>query len=120
MITHQRDKYAWDFVFLGANQDAIATGATFGFSAASSLSYNGNVGSTMKTFQMVNASVGASRSGGISGQSVFSAESRAYAGDDSINYSESLDNLQSTDSEALKTVVTGGTTPPTPDPTSGT
>jgi len=114
MITHQREKYAWDFVFLGANQDAIASGAALGIAGASSLSYNGNVGSTLKTFQVVNASVGASRSMGASGQSVFSLESRAYASDDSINYSAALDNLQSTDDEALKAVVTGSTAPVPP------
>jgi hypothetical protein len=27
MIRHQTDKYAWEFLFLGANQDAIATAA---------------------------------------------------------------------------------------------
>jgi uncharacterized protein YegL len=112
MIAHQRTKYAWDFVFLGANQDAIASGAMLGIAATSSLSYNSNKGSTMKTFQMVNASVGASRRSGAGGQSVFSASSRAYAADDSINYSEALDNLQSTDDAALNVAVTTGTTPP--------
>lgn len=38
-ITHQRDVYGWDFVFLAANQDAIATGATMGFTAESSATY---------------------------------------------------------------------------------
>lgn len=39
MITHQREVYGWDFVFLGANQDAIAAGAAIGVPAHSSLSY---------------------------------------------------------------------------------
>jgi Mg-chelatase subunit ChlD len=26
MVKHQREKYQWDFVFLGANQDAVLTG----------------------------------------------------------------------------------------------
>jgi hypothetical protein len=30
MITHQRNVYAWDFLFLAANQDAIATAAHMG------------------------------------------------------------------------------------------
>ena len=30
MITHQRDKYGWEFLFLAANQDAIATAAQMG------------------------------------------------------------------------------------------
>ena len=27
MINHQRDKYAWNFIFIGANQDVIMAGA---------------------------------------------------------------------------------------------
>ncbi len=30
MITHQREKYNWQFLFLAANQDAIATAAHMG------------------------------------------------------------------------------------------
>jgi uncharacterized protein YegL len=30
MITHQRKKYSWDFIFLAANQDAIATAGEMG------------------------------------------------------------------------------------------
>ncbi len=39
MISHQRDKYKWEFVFLGANQDAIATGASIGIATAGSMTY---------------------------------------------------------------------------------
>ena len=39
MITHQRDVYAWEIVFIGANQDAVATGASYGIPAANALSY---------------------------------------------------------------------------------
>jgi len=39
MITEQRDIYKWDFVYLGANQDAIATAAMMGIDAASSITY---------------------------------------------------------------------------------
>ena len=40
-ITHQRDVYGWEFVFLAANQDAIATGASMGFAAGSSATFAG-------------------------------------------------------------------------------
>jgi hypothetical protein len=42
MITHQKEKYLWEFIFIGANQDAIATGATLGINAKSSMSYTAN------------------------------------------------------------------------------
>jgi uncharacterized protein YegL len=32
-ITHQTEKYSWEFLFLGANQDAIATAAQLGIHA---------------------------------------------------------------------------------------
>jgi len=44
MITEQREKYNWLFVFLGANQDAIATGAAMGMSANTSATYRGGAG----------------------------------------------------------------------------
>ena len=40
MITHQREKYAWEIVFIGANQDAVVTGASYGLPAASALNYD--------------------------------------------------------------------------------
>ena len=40
MITHQRDKYQWEVVFIGANQDAVVTGASYGLPAASALDYD--------------------------------------------------------------------------------
>ena len=39
LINRQTETYAWDFVFLGANQDAVLTGAELGFDAASSMTY---------------------------------------------------------------------------------
>lgn len=50
MIALQRDTYGWDFVFLGANQDAIASAAALGIGGASSLSYNSNSKSTKAAF----------------------------------------------------------------------
>lgn len=39
MITHQREAYAWEVVFIGTNQDAVATGASYGIPASNALSY---------------------------------------------------------------------------------
>ena len=39
MITHQRDKYQWEIVFIGANQDAVLTGASYGLPASNALDY---------------------------------------------------------------------------------
>ncbi len=40
MVTHQRETYGWDFVFLGANQDAVLTGTSLGFAADSSIDFD--------------------------------------------------------------------------------
>ena len=39
MICEQRDKYSWQFIFLGANQDAIATAAKMGMGAGQSMTF---------------------------------------------------------------------------------
>ena len=39
LICQQRTEYAWQFVFLGANQDAIATAAQMGIGAAQSMTF---------------------------------------------------------------------------------
>lgn len=51
MISHQTEKYAWDFIFLGANQDAIQTGSSLGVQASRSLSYTSSVIGTSNTFR---------------------------------------------------------------------
>lgn len=40
MISHQQDVYNWQFVFIGANQDAIATGAGIGIRAMNTMSFD--------------------------------------------------------------------------------
>lgn len=50
MISHQRDKYQWEFVFLGANQDAIATGSRLGVATANSMTYAHNSAGTQAAF----------------------------------------------------------------------
>lgn len=42
MIKHQQDKYNWEFIFLGANQDAIATASGLGIGSKSALTYTMN------------------------------------------------------------------------------
>jgi len=41
MIAHQREKYSWEFVFLAANQDAIATAARMSIDAADAIGFAG-------------------------------------------------------------------------------
>ena len=62
MITLQRGTYKWEFVFLGANQDAIATAAKMGVSAANSMTYAANSQGTSKAFAATSANLTSLRS----------------------------------------------------------
>lgn len=42
MVGHQREKYAWQFVFLGADQDAMTTAAGLGFDPALAMNFRGD------------------------------------------------------------------------------
>lgn len=50
MVTHQESKYNWRFKYLGANQDAVLTGSSYGFSKASSLTYSPTKGGIIGAF----------------------------------------------------------------------
>ena len=39
MVEHEKEKYGWEFLFLGANIDAIATAGRFGISADRAINY---------------------------------------------------------------------------------
>lgn len=81
MIKHQREKYAWEFVFLAAGQDAIVSGGTMGFLPTQALSYNSNPLSTAKAFHSVSRSIGSYRVG-TSANAVYSAQDQADTLDD--------------------------------------
>ncbi|MBC8144387.1 MAG: VWA domain-containing protein [bacterium] len=62
MIAHQRDVYSWEFVFLAANQDAIATGGRMGISSDQSLTYAASKIGTNAAFDSISASTKRRRS----------------------------------------------------------
>ncbi len=76
MIREQRDRYNWDFVFLGANQDAIATAAAMSIPLPSAMSYSTRKAGVVATMAAVSHYVGASRRGKAA---AFSAEDRKAA-----------------------------------------
>ncbi len=61
MITHQREVYSWQVVFIGANQDAIATGASIGIPAANSLNYAHTGEGTQAAIRAMSASAASYR-----------------------------------------------------------
>jgi hypothetical protein len=44
LVLLQKNQYNWDFVFLGANQDAVMTGEGLGFDRGSSMSFDPSAG----------------------------------------------------------------------------
>lgn len=56
-ITHQTDKYKWEFVYLGANQDAIKQGHNYGIGMNNSMSYGTNKKGLGATYDVLTRSV---------------------------------------------------------------
>ena len=56
MIREQREKYSWQFIFLGANQDAIATAARMGIASGQAMTFRSSEAGTkgaMEAFDSV-------------------------------------------------------------------
>lgn len=63
MIEHAQAN-GWKFVFLAANQDAFAAGASYGISAAHTATFQANSVGTQQAYGTMSASVRSMRSGG--------------------------------------------------------
>src|SRR6516164_8215011 len=63
MIKHQREVYSWEFIFLGAKQDAIATGAKMGIPIANAVTFSEAPGGTARAFDAVSSVATAYRAG---------------------------------------------------------
>ena len=61
MIERQKEKYGWEFLFLGANIDAVSTAAGFGISADRAVTYKADSKGTRMNFQAVSQVVGCVR-----------------------------------------------------------
>jgi hypothetical protein len=76
LVKHQTDVYKWDFIFLGANQDAVHTATTMAIPASQSLTYRQSKQGTSNVFAAAANYVRSSRSGG---QALFSQADRKAA-----------------------------------------
>lgn len=82
-IQHQTDKYQWDFLFLGAGPDAIATAAKINIAAANSSSYAADAAGQQAASKGASRKVLASRAAKFGGASV----------EESMDYSRSLEDI---------------------------
>lgn len=63
LIEAQKEKYGWEFLFLGANIDAIETANTIGISAERAVNYKSDSIGTKKNYDTLNKAVEEVRSG---------------------------------------------------------
>lgn len=61
LITQQQDVYGWEFLFLGANQDALETGASFGLRKGASVTYTANAAGTRDASSFIAATITSAR-----------------------------------------------------------
>jgi len=53
MVEHQKEKYNWEFIFLGANIDAVATAADFGINANRTANFHADAKGIDLSYQAV-------------------------------------------------------------------
>ena len=61
MIQRQKEKYGWEFLFLGANIDAVQTAGRFGIGADRAVNYHADSQGTQLNYQVLSAAIGAVR-----------------------------------------------------------
>ena len=61
MIEHQKSKYSWEFIFLGANIDAIAAAERFGISKDRAANYNADSEGTLLNYEVISETVSCMR-----------------------------------------------------------
>lgn len=77
LITQQRDQYSWNFIFLGANIDAVDVGGRIGVPMATAMTYSADDdGAVHRAYQMVGRQMANRRSGSQTG---FTDEDRRQA-----------------------------------------
>ncbi len=57
MVKHEREKYGWEFLFLGANMDAIAAAKSFGIREDRAVRYKGDGVGTALNYKVVGEAV---------------------------------------------------------------
>ena len=61
MIERQKEKYGWEFLFIGANIDAVETAARFGINRNRAVNYNADSKGTQVLYETLSAPISAMR-----------------------------------------------------------
>ena len=65
MIERQTDRYGWEFIFLGANMDAVQTAGSFGIRPERAVNFHSDSEGTRLNYQAVGEAIASVRSSGI-------------------------------------------------------
>lgn len=81
MIRFREDEEKWEFVFLGANMDAVSAGTSYGVKAGSSMTWESSSKGVINTFQTMSAKMSSYRVGAFDPNTTdyFDANDRASA-----------------------------------------
>lgn len=77
MISEQKEKYSWEFIFIGANQDAVLSAKAIGIGADAALTYAANTKGTEAAFDSMAKNVAKYRASSSPAALAFSDEDRA-------------------------------------------
>lgn len=105
MVKHQTDKYSWEFIFLGANIDAVAAGTAIGIKSDRSLNYTATAKGTSNLYSAVSASVSDYRVKGVVDADALCAAINSESDADGKAYTDTAVKTVSADA-ALNTVET--------------
>jgi len=93
MIEHQKDKYGWQFIFMGANQDAYAVASAMNINTAQTMNYASNSAGATRAFASVNKVASGYRLwNGVGGASASVASSSFDAEDKQWQKDAGVDN----------------------------
>lgn len=62
MISRQKEKYSWEFIFLGANIDAVSTAESFGIEEDRAANFNCDSEGTMLNYEVISETISCLRS----------------------------------------------------------
>ena len=68
MTTHQQKKYQWEFIYLGANQDAWAVAGKLGYNFANTATWTSNYVGTQAMYENVTRRVASYRTKSVLNQ----------------------------------------------------
>ena len=63
LVAHEQEKYGWEFLFLGANMDAISAARSFGIRSDRAVRYNSDGAGTSLNFKVVSETIASARAG---------------------------------------------------------